>query len=245
MIDELIGEMYPKKIKLLATDLDGTLAEFEKPPLPKTLEKLKELQQNDIQIVISSGKNLQYLQGFAHACGLCNTFLVAENGGIIYYLSTSRPGLLYVATSEKLYSLRVIEKEVKRRFGEKVWIPNNWVISTFFPHERKIDAIRKIVEQMIEKYHFNDIYVVTHADAVDVIPNNVNKGEALKYICKSLGISLDETVAIGDAENDIPMFEVAGYSISIGNKKLKASLVMKDIVSTLDLLTGLVKTKSN
>jgi len=41
------------------------------------------------------------------------------------------------------------------------------------------------------------------------------------------------------------MFEVAGYSISIGNKKLKTSLVMKDIVSALDLLTRLVKTKSD
>ena len=35
--------------------------------------------------------------------------------------------------------------------------------------------------------------------------------------CKALNISLEETVAIGNDFNDVPMFKVAGYSVAMKN----------------------------
>ena len=50
---------------------------------------------------------------------------------------------------------------------------------------------------------------VTHPDA--------NKGFALRRLCDRLGVDLAETACIGDAPNDLPMFDVAGFAIAMGN----------------------------
>ncbi|MFS0750566.1 Cof-type HAD-IIB family hydrolase [Oceanobacillus sp. 1P07AA] len=50
---------------------------------------------------------------------------------------------------------------------------------------------------------------IAHADA--------SKGNALQSLAKYFQVPLEDTVAIGDNFNDIPMFEVAGKSIAMGN----------------------------
>lgn len=45
----------------------------------------------------------------------------------------------------------------------------------------------------------------------------VNKGAALEYLGDRLGISMDETMVIGDNFNDWSMFEVAGLSVGVHN----------------------------
>ena len=46
---------------------------------------------------------------------------------------------------------------------------------------------------------------------------HASKGSALKALANHLNISLDDTAAIGDNYNDISMFEMANYSIAMGN----------------------------
>lgn len=45
----------------------------------------------------------------------------------------------------------------------------------------------------------------------------VSKGEALKEIARMEGIDIAETAAIGDGENDIPMIQIAGTGVAMGN----------------------------
>lgn len=45
----------------------------------------------------------------------------------------------------------------------------------------------------------------------------VSKGEALKQIAGMEGIDISETAAIGDGENDIPMIQIAGTGVAMGN----------------------------
>ncbi|MGG1674753.1 Cof-type HAD-IIB family hydrolase [Neobacillus sp. NRS-1170] len=46
---------------------------------------------------------------------------------------------------------------------------------------------------------------------------NGNKGNGLKTMARHFQIPLENTVAIGDEKNDIPMFKAAGLSIAMGN----------------------------
>lgn len=45
----------------------------------------------------------------------------------------------------------------------------------------------------------------------------VNKGTGLKELCQHLGISIEETIVVGDADNDKEALEVAGLSIAMDN----------------------------
>ena len=47
---------------------------------------------------------------------------------------------------------------------------------------------------------------------IDIYAGGINKGTALKVLCKQLNIDLKNTAAIGDNQNDIELFETAAYS---------------------------------
>lgn len=44
-----------------------------------------------------------------------------------------------------------------------------------------------------------------------------HKGTGLRALCAALGIPPDQAVAIGDSDVDLPMFEVAGTRVAMGN----------------------------
>ncbi len=52
---------------------------------------------------------------------------------------------------------------------------------------------------------------------LEIFPKGVTKGEALAAVCEKLNIKLDETIAFGDQELDIPMLQKAGVGIAMGN----------------------------
>jgi Cof subfamily protein (haloacid dehalogenase superfamily) len=52
---------------------------------------------------------------------------------------------------------------------------------------------------------------------LDITREDANKGAALIRLANLLKVSMDRTLAIGDADNDLSMFEVAGMSIAMGN----------------------------
>lgn len=52
---------------------------------------------------------------------------------------------------------------------------------------------------------------------IEMVARNASKGAALKALADERGITLANTIAIGDNYNDVSMFKAAGYSIAMGN----------------------------
>ena len=53
--------------------------------------------------------------------------------------------------------------------------------------------------------------------ALEVGVKNMDKGMGISMIAEILGVSKEETMAIGDASNDIPMISWAGLGVAMGN----------------------------
>lgn len=89
-----------------------------------------------------------------------------------------------------------------------------------------------------EKY-FKGKLRFTHASSsvfpdtlfVNIVDSTVSKGYALVTLADHLNISLNEVVAIGDGENDIPLLTVAGLGIAMDN----ASQKVKEAATALTL----------
>ena len=51
----------------------------------------------------------------------------------------------------------------------------------------------------------------------EILPKGINKGTAVDKICECLGYDISRSIAIGDYNNDIPMFKKAGVGIAVSN----------------------------
>ena len=94
--------------------------------------------------------------------------------------------------------------------------------STDFPDSAAMEeALVAHVNRPAYFSHFPLSALYEHAlspyQVVDVQPPCRGKGEALRYLQETHGILPAEVVAIGDATNDIPMFEVAGLAVAMQN----------------------------
>lgn len=71
-------------------------------------------------------------------------------------------------------------------------------------------------------------------DMVEILPPKASKGVALEVLLKQLGVSAQQTLAIGDGENDIEMIKLAGIGVAIGNADEQLKAVADHVVSSND-----------
>lgn len=66
---------------------------------------------------------------------------------------------------------------------------------------------------------FRDKAEIIHADVdgVDLSGLGNNKGNALRYLQSLLDITPEDTLVFGDYYNDLPMFQYAGYRVAVKN----------------------------
>jgi Cof subfamily protein (haloacid dehalogenase superfamily) len=92
--------------------------------------------------------------------------------------------------------------------------------------EEKLLAANKILEC------FTNIVVTSSARGnLEVTHKLAQKGVALEQFVKERGISLEETMAIGDNFNDVSMFKRVGRSVAMGN-------AVEEIKSMCDFVTA-------
>ena len=64
----------------------------------------------------------------------------------------------------------------------------------------------------------------------EIVPKGYSKATAIRYITDYLKIPMEDTVAIGDSNNDLPMLKYAHTSIAMGNSS-------KQVLETADYIT--------
>lgn len=52
---------------------------------------------------------------------------------------------------------------------------------------------------------------------LEFVPVGISKGAAIRFLAEYLDIPMENTIAVGDAENDIPMIEAAGLGVAMKN----------------------------
>jgi Cof subfamily protein (haloacid dehalogenase superfamily) len=65
----------------------------------------------------------------------------------------------------------------------------------------------------------------SEAEYVEIMAPGVDKGEALPALARYFGISCEEILAVGDADNDAGLIERAGVGVAVANAGEKARLV--------------------
>ena len=80
------------------------------------------------------------------------------------------------------------------------------------------EKLVKIINSMYPEHIGSRVWKMGELDSVlEIFPTKTNKGEALKYVQKYLGIDKEHTIAIGDGHNDIEMLKAAKYGVALKN----------------------------
>lgn len=105
-------------------------------------------------------------------------------------------------------------------------------LSSGLPHkmmcmgeEALVDAVSLLVEAdpQIVGYRSKPTYL-------EIAHSGVSKGDGLAWLASDAGVELDQIVFFGDNFNDLPAFEVAGFSVAVGNAK-------SDVLDSADFVT--------
>ncbi len=64
-------------------------------------------------------------------------------------------------------------------------------------------------------------FVKVSSQAIEITSLDSTKGNAIKTLCKKIGIKPEECVCFGDSENDVSMFKTVGTGFAVNPKSLK------------------------
>ena len=77
------------------------------------------------------------------------------------------------------------------------------------------DEDRDVAVASLAGENVNVVYCERHS--IEITHASVTKGTGLLALAAQLGISPEQTIAVGDADNDLPMLRAAGLAVAMGN----------------------------
>lgn len=230
-------------IKLIATDMDGTLLDNEGKLPDNFIDILEKLSDKGIKFVVASGRpytNLKEVfrnksEKLDYICD--NGAFVVEKSKVptiniieknlvidIIKLATEIPSVVILLCGTKgMYYTKCSEEymyEINKYYIDKIEVEDlNIVDDDIF--KISICDLRGAQDNtypvLNERFGDNLNVVVSGKVWIDITNKDVNKGIALEKIQRDLNISYDETMVFGDFYNDIEMLQKAYYSFVMEN----------------------------
>lgn len=185
---------------VLASDYDGTLAHHGG-VTDEVVEALKALKASGRSLLLVTGRELDELKALFPAHAVFDR-IVAENGALIYNPATLEETTLGDAPPEAFVA------ELRKR-GVQPLSAGRVIVATWEPHQ---DTVLEVIKQFgIERQ------IIFNKGAVMVLPPGINKSKGLNAALDAMGFSMHNVVAVGDAENDSAMLQVAECAVSVAN----------------------------
>ncbi|MFH0897495.1 MAG: HAD-IIB family hydrolase [Candidatus Bathyarchaeota archaeon] len=218
--------------RLIVFDIDGTLIPFGKMMTRNVSATIRYFENLGVRIALSSGKNISYLEGMAQDIGIKKPLIIAENGCVIVDMAESKEVWLTKRTPE----IQKIREKILGKFSDFIEEQPNNVELTFSITALKPEAV-SYVKGLINEYR-DRVHAYEYAGCLDILPVGVDKGVGLAEAKRMYGFEKEAVVAIGDGQNDIPMFKEAGLALIVGKQISYPNAISFDTIEeVLDFLT--------
>jgi HAD superfamily hydrolase (TIGR01484 family) len=210
------------KVKLLATDMDGTLTHQGKftAALLRTLETFRD---QGLPVLVVTGRSAGWVHGLAHYLPIAGA--MAENGGVYFSGSQAAPELLVemppVATHrQQLADLFQLLKQQVPQLETSTDNPfrlTDWTFDVTGLSPDTLDQLRQTC--LAEGYGFTYSTVQCH-----LFPRGQSKAHGLLQVLARHFPHIDptEVLTVGDSPNDESLFNPAIFPHSVGVANLQA-----------------------
>ena len=216
-------QKYCLKKKTFAFDIDGTITLNGMGTINlDVLSRLRSLKNEGHNVVPVTGRSsvegyiLSIFGGLTHMA-------VGENGGCITYGDKIQHKLLG-NKGECIHALATIQSSIDIEIKEKSVLPR--MTEVVLERTFEIDKAQKIID--LENLN---VVLTDSGYAYHINSKGVNKGSGFLEAIKILDVDLNDVIAIGDSETDIPLFKIVGNSIAVSNSNENLKKIAK-IVTT-------------
>jgi Cof subfamily protein (haloacid dehalogenase superfamily) len=231
-------------IRLLLSDVDGTLVRSDKSLSEASVEAVHALHDAGIHFAVTSGRPPRGMEMLVEPLSL-RTPIAAFNGGLLV-----EPGLDVLEEHTVPGAVVPRALEILERFGLSTWVYRgaDWLVrDPAGPHvERESHTVQfepTVVDAFDELENVAKIVGVSddheavaaaastardeigeHVSAwrsqpyyLDITHPQANKGAVAQFLSRRYELAVDEIATIGDMPNDVLMFAHSGLSIAMGN----------------------------
>ncbi len=225
------------KKKTFAIDIDGTITLNGMGQIHlEALSRLRSLKDEGHNVILVTGRSsvegylLSIFGGLTHMA-------VGENGGCISFGDEIQHKLLG-NKGECIHALATIQQKLNVEVKEKPVFPR----MTEVVLERTFDIEK--AQKIIDEDNLN-VVLTDSGYAYHINSKGVDKGSGFLEVVKMLDIDVNDTIAIGDSDTDVPLFKVVKNNIAVSNstenlKKLAKIITTKQsgegVLEGLDII---------
>ncbi|WAC28339.1 Cof-type HAD-IIB family hydrolase [Ancylobacter sp. SL191] len=234
----------PSRIRLMVSDVDGTLVNRAKEVTPATVEAVRRLRAAGVAFAAVSARPPRGMRLLNEALGL--DIFGGFNGGTILRGDYS---LVEETLIDPVAVRQGLDMMVPR--GASVWVfaDNEWyltdpdnpyvagetrtvafpptLVSDFGDHVTRagkivfsstdFDMLAASEPELQARVGAGATARRSQAKYLDLTPPGTDKGYAVRAFARHYGVAVEEVAVIGDMANDLPMFGTAGLAIAMGN----------------------------
>lgn len=238
--------MISTRIRLIALDVDGTLVGPSGTITPRVREAIALAKARGAETTIVTGRMFAAARPFAQTLGITGPVVCYQGAAIfeaasgailrqtpvhqdvtreVIAWSLERGIHVQCYADDKLF-LQSINQFSKRYTDlakvEPVVVPS---LAAAF-HDQPSIKIVLVDDPGPSEQHLADLKTLlgdrayltrSHVDFVEVLSPDINKGEALAFVAAKYGVTIAETMAVGDAWNDVPLISAAGIGVAMGS----------------------------
>lgn len=233
-------------IKLIATDIDGTLVEDGGNQVnPELYDVVLKLRQKGIQFAAASGRQWESIESLFEPVKE-KIFYLSDNGAYLgcygrnLFLNTiDRELMVELVTDIRKYP----ELDVMVSGPDVAYMDTkdqafvDWIVDGYHFRLEQVKDLLDVQDEIIkiavykktgvqeattelrEKYGDRLKMTISGDMWMDCNALGVSKGQAISVLQESLDIKPEETMAFGDQLNDVEMLERAYYSFAVGNAR--------------------------
>lgn len=228
-------------VRLVATDLDGTLLRSDGTLSSRTVAALRAAEDAGLTVVMVTARPLRWMEDlWAHVAG--HGLAIVSNGAIVYDVAAGVREVTGIDPADGLPLAERIRAEVpgvafgledvgglrlERAFAEPHHIPTD---SPVGPLEEvwELPAVKLMVrhadlpdqefrERVIAAVGSSANATWSVSDLIEISAPGVDKATTLTRLAADLSYAAADCAAVGDMPNDLPMIGWAGLGCAVGN----------------------------
>jgi hydroxymethylpyrimidine pyrophosphatase-like HAD family hydrolase len=238
-----------RKIKLVVTDVDGTLVrEQMHQATPAVHQALREMQQSGVIVASATARPFEMAKELFVSLGFTGP-CIFDGGATIRDVET---GELLWSNWLSVERLRAIAEIMAPHADVVDVFPGFRIVkgADFKPEDITEPApyawcrlhrdVRPHIAQLVQQMDGVTVHLMEgepdEPDLLDIQVTDIgsDKFHGVQALRSKLGVSLDETLAIGDGTNDVPLLKAAGIKVAMANAAPELKAVADYQVATVD-----------